>query len=172
MRWRIVAGLNLLMLVAGCAAVPAPDLNPPGPRSAAAALRRMGPDREVRLHLADGTDVRGRLRFQTADSAGVLALPGMRVVSLAAVDTVWVHRDAGRTAGRGILAGVATGAALAILLMAADCRSCDDPGLGRALAPYAIALGASVGGLIGSIGGAIAPEWTRIFPAARSPRPW
>jgi hypothetical protein len=172
MRWRIVAGLDLLILVAGCAAVPAPDLNPPGPRSAAAALRRMGPDREVRLHHAGGTDVQGRLRFQTADAAGILTPAGMRVVSLAALDTVWVHRDAGRTAGRGLLAGVATGAALAILLMSADCRSCDDPGLGRALTPYVFALATSAGGLIGSIGGAMAPEWIRIFPAVRSPRPW
>ena len=172
MRWCIVAGLSLLILVAGCAAVPAPDLNPPGPRSAAAALRRMGPDREVRLHVAGGIDVQGRLRFQSADSAGILTRAGMRVVSVAAVDTVWVHRDAGRTAGRGILAGVAAGAALAILLMTSDCHSCDDPGLGRALTPYAFALATSAGGLIGSIGGAMAPEWTRTFPALRSPRPW
>lgn len=172
MTWRIVAGLHCLILVVGCAGVPAPDLNPPGPRSAAAALRRAGPDREVRLHLVDGNDVRGRLRFQTVDSAGILALPGMRVVSVAAVDTVWVHRDAGRMAGRGILYGVAAGAALAILLITTDCHTCDDPGLGRALTPYALGLATSAGGLIGSIGGAVAPEWTRIFPAVRSPRPW
>lgn len=169
---RSVAGLCLLILAAGCAAVPAPDLNPPGPRSAGAALRRVRADGQVRLHLTDGTDVQGRLRFLTVDSAGVVAPAGIRVVSVAAVDTVWVHRDAGRTAGRGLLVGVAAGAALAILLMTSDCHSCDDPGLGRALTPYAFVLAASAGGLIGSIGGAVAPEWTRTFPAARSPRPW
>ena len=38
--------------------------------------------------------------------------------------------------------------------------------------PYAFVFATSAGGLIGSIGGAVTPEWTRIFPAVRSPRPW
>ena len=172
MTWRLVAGLHFAALLAGCAGVPAPDLNPPGPRSAGEALRRVTQGREVRLHLVDGSCLRGPLRFQTADSAGVLTRPEMRVVSVAAVDTVWVHRSVRHLAGQGVRYGAATGAVLAILLITTDCHSCDDPGLGRALAPFAIGFGAGTGWLIGSLGAAVGPEWTRIFPPIRSPRPW
>jgi hypothetical protein len=172
MTWRAAAGCLALTLVAGCAAVPAPDLSPPGPRSAAIALRRAAAGQEVRLHLREGEEVRGRLRFQAADSAGIVTPLGLEVVALAAVDTVWIHRDRGRLAGQGVLYGLAAGAALAVLLISADCRACDDPGLGRALAPYGFVLAASVGGLMASIGAAAAPEWARTFPAPRPPRPW
>ena len=172
MTWRTAAGYLLVMSVAGCAAVPAPDLAPPGPRSAAIALRRTAQGQEVRLHLSDGGEIRGRLRFQTVDSAGVLTPIGLRVVALAAVDTVWIHRDRGRIAGQGIGYGAAAGAALAVLLVSAHCRGCDDPGLGRALAPYGFVLATAAGGLLGSIGAAAAPEWVKTFPAFRAPRPW
>lgn len=172
MRWSGAVACLIVILVAGCAAVPAPDLAPPGPRSAALALRRVSPGQEVRLHVRDGDEKRGRLFFQTLDSAGVVTPLGLGVVALAAVDTVWVHRDRGRLAGQGVLYGVAAGAALAVLMISADCRGCDDPGLGRALAPYGFALAAAVGGLMGSIGAAAAPEWVRTFPAPRPARPW
>lgn len=172
MTWRTAAGFLIVMFADGCAAVPAPDLAPPGPRSAAVALRRAARGQEVRLHLSDGDEPRGRLRFQTADSAGILTSLGLRVVALAAVDTVWIHRDRGRLAGQGIRYGAVAGVALAVLLVSSDCRACDDPGLGRAMAPYGFVLATSAGGLIGSIGAAAAPEWAKIFPAVRSPRPW
>ena len=172
MTWCAAAGCLALTLVGGCAAVPAPDLSPPGPRSAAMALRRAGPGQEVRLHLRDGDELQGRLRFQTVDSAGVVTSLGLRVLALAAVDTVWLHRDRGRLAGQGIRYGMAAGAALAVLMISADCRACDDPGLGRSLAPYGFALASAVGVLMGSIGAAAAPEWLRTFPAPRPPRPW
>jgi hypothetical protein len=72
----------------------------------------------------------------------------------------------------GGVAGVAVGAAIAILAFAADCSQCDDPGLGRAVAPYLFGLAATAGALAGSAGAALAPEWSRAFPAVRSPRPW
>jgi hypothetical protein len=172
MTWRTAGRLLIAMFLAGCTAVPAPDLAPPGPRSAAAALRRAARDREVRLHLSDGEETRGRLRFETADSAGILTSLGLRVVALAAVDTVWVHRDRGRVAGQGIRYGAIAGVALAVLLVGSDCRACDDPGLGRAMAPFGFVLAASAGGLMGVIGAAAAPEWAKVFPAPRAPRPW
>jgi hypothetical protein len=172
MTWCAAARCLSLTLVVGCAAVPAPDLSPPGPRSAAIALSRAVPGQEVRLHLREGDEIRGRLRFRAADSAGIVTPLGLRVVALAAVDTVWRHRDGGRLAGQGVLYGVAAGAALAVLLISADCHGCDDPGLGRALAPYSFVLAAAVGSLMGSIGAATAPEWVRTFPAPRPPRPW
>jgi hypothetical protein len=108
----------------------------------------------------------------TDDSVGVVTAKDPRRVGLSVVDTVWVHRDRARTAGRGLLGGVAVGGALALLGMIADCHQCDDPGLGRVVAPYLLAIGASAGALIGSAGASLAPEWSRAFPAVRSPRPW
>jgi hypothetical protein len=139
---------------------------------AAAALRKVKLGGEVRLHRARAGDMRGRLGWLTADSAGISTPAGMMTLDLAAVDTVWVHRDRARTAGRGILAGVAIGGALALLAITADCHECDDPGLGRRLAPYLLAIATSAGALVGSAGAGLAPEWSRAFPAIRSPRPW
>lgn len=166
--------VTLLVLVAGsaCTAVPAPDLAPPGPASAGAALRRVPAGAEIRLHLAGSGEVRGRLGVLTDDSVGVATADGPRLLGLPAVDTVWVHRDRARTAGRGLLGGVVVGGALALLGMIADCHQCDDPGLGRVVAPYLLAIGASAGALIGSAGAGLAPTWSRAFPAVRSPRPW
>jgi hypothetical protein len=80
----------------------------------------VSPGQEVRLHVRDGDEKRGRLFFQTLDSAGVVTPLGLGVVALAAVDTVWVHRDRGRLAGQGVLYGVAAGAALAVPMISAD----------------------------------------------------
>ncbi len=161
----------LSCLAAGCTAVPAPDLAPPGPASAAAALHRL-PGRDVRLHFVAGSEIRGRVRDLSADSARLITAAGDTAVALAELDSVWLHRDPSRTAGIGALYGVAIGAAVAILALTADCSHCDDPGLGRALAPYIVAIAGSAGALLGSAGAALAPEWSRTFPAVRPPRPW
>ena len=171
MRRRLPCLVLLSLAAVGCTAVPAPDLAPPGPASAGAALRRER-GREVRLHLLRGDELRGRLSELATDSAWVTTPAGASAVALADVDTVWVHRDPSRTVGRGALLGVAVGAAVAILAFAADCSQCDDPGLGRAVAPYLFGLAATAGALAGSAGAALAPEWSRAFPAVRSPRPW
>jgi hypothetical protein len=67
---------------------------------------------------------------------------------------------------------VVIGGAVALLGLIADCHQCDDPGIGRVVAPYLLVIGASAGGLIGSAGAGLAPTWSRAFPAVRSPRPW
>ena len=68
MRRRLPCLVLLSLAAVGCTAVPAPDLAPPGPASAGAALRRER-GREVRLHLLRGDELRGRLSELATDSA-------------------------------------------------------------------------------------------------------
>ena len=176
MRCWAAACAGWLVFTAGCTAVPAPDLSPPGPASAAAALRRARTGQEVRLHQISGGEVAGRLQaagFAPADTL-LVVLIGSRLVTVdpAAVDTVWLRADRPRIAGRGVLLGAAVGAGLALIALAGDCHSCDDPGLGKAIAPYAFAFATSIGALGGSLAAAATREWVRVFPAIRSPRPW
>jgi hypothetical protein len=163
-----------LVLAAGCAAVPAPDLAAPGPQSAHAALAKLRAGRAVRLHRPDAERLDGPLRRLTSDSATVETYRGRVTVDLAEVDTVWVrHVPRGRTVGQGALGGLIGGAVVAAIMVLSttgDC-SCDDPGIVWVFVPYVMGFTTGGGAIMGALGAAGAPDWLLRYPTPRR-RPW
>ena len=117
----------------------------------------------VRLQL-QGTRVTGRLVALSAGAAQIEEVAGLRSVSLAEVDSVWVR---GRATKTGMLVGAVTGAIAAGifvgLVVSAVCEvDCDNAGLEGALAGFGI--GAVGGALVGAAIGAAIPKWRLRFP--------
>jgi hypothetical protein len=117
----------------------------------------------VRLQL-QGTRVTGRLVALSAGAAQIEAVAGLRSVSLAAVDSVWVR---GRATKTGMLVGAVTGAIVTGifvgLVVSAMCEvDCDNVGLEGGLVGFGI--GAVGGALVGAAIGAAIPRWRLRFP--------
>lgn len=117
----------------------------------------------VRLGLR-GTRVTGRLAALSAGAAQIEEVAGLRSVSLAEVDSVWVR---GRATKTGMLVGAVTGAiATGIfvgLVVSAICEvDCDNAGLEGGLVGFGI--GAVGGALVGAAIGAAIPKWRLRFP--------
>jgi hypothetical protein len=117
----------------------------------------------VRLQL-QGTRVTGRLVALSAGAAQIEEVAGLRSVSLAAVDSVWVR---GRATKTGMLVGAVTGAIVTGifvgLVVSAMCEvDCDNVGLEGGLVGFGI--GAVGGALVGAAIGAAIPKWRLRFP--------
>jgi hypothetical protein len=140
-----------LVVLAGWMALPSAPLVA---QSAEEVLRPEAARRSVvRLGLR-GTRVTGRLE----------EVAGLRSVSLAEVDSVWVR---GRATKTGMLVGAVTGAiATGIfvgLVVSAICEvDCDNAGLEGGLVGFGI--GAVGGALVGAAIGAAIPKWRLRFP--------
>lgn len=159
MTWQYVA--RSLAVLAGWMAL---HSDPLLAQSAEDVLRSEAGQRTVvRLQL-QGTRVTGRLVALSAGAAQIAEVAGLRSVSLAEVDSVWVR---GRATKTGMLVGAVTGAiATGIfvgLVVSAVCEvDCENAGLEGGLVGFGI--GAVGGALVGAAIGAAIPKWRLRFP--------
>jgi hypothetical protein len=136
----------------------------PGTRDSVvwAALARLRPGKEVRLHTAELGRLEGRL-LSLSDSAVTVGMsPAETSVALAEIDTLWQRGSAAKTGAivGGIVGGLA-GAVGGALITALDYSYDTGPGAGAAGGG---AIGVVTGALLGGAIGAVIPRWRRRMP--------
>lgn len=158
------AGLLLLVATQGIGQA---QRRPEADSALRAALHRLRPGALVRVQLARGTRVSGKLVGVDSDS---LRLQAARPVPLGDLGTLWVRgRSTCRGATIGAVTGGAAGLGVGLLLGAVVAAVCeyDCPGRAGAMSVGGLAgavAGAAGGGLLGAVIGAAIPRWERKWP--------